>query len=197
MTPGPLGGVLTDREIADARASGELRVEPFDAGQLRPAALGLRLGSDAAVLVPRGTIDVAHVDTHPHLEAREPDEFGRLRLDPGEVLLAPTLERVSLSPCLAGLVDGTSGYARLGISVVLSHQVSPGFGWDASDGAILTLEIVTRLPETVYLRPGTRIANLMLLRCQPAERPYSLMPANYSSDLTVRASRVAEYDHVR
>lgn len=185
--------VLTDREIIRAYERGELRVDPFEPELLRPAALSLRLGNGAAILRPRGAVDVARSDTHPQLDPREPDDLGRLRLEPGEVMLAPTLERVALSPQLAGLIDGTSDYARLGISVVLSHQVSPGYGSDSPDGAILTLEIVSRLPATVYLRPGIRIGNLMLLHCRPAERPYPIMPANYSRDVLVRASRVAEH----
>lgn len=190
----PDHGVLTDREIITAHKRGDLHVDPFDPKALRPAALSLRLGIQAAVLQSRGAIDVARRDTHPDLVARLPDHLGRLRLGPGEVMLAPTLERIALSPRLAGLVDGTSDYARLGISVVLSHQVSPGFGSDCPGGAILTLEIVSRLSETVFLRPGTRIGNLMLLHCREAQRPYPTMVANYSRDVLVRASRVAEHD---
>ncbi len=186
--------ILSDHEIHAARSARELVVTPFDPSMVRPAALGVRLGNGAAVLVPRGDsdIDIADAATHPTLEPREADAQGRLRLGPGEVLLAPTLERFALSSGLAGLIDGTSDYARLGISVVLCHQVSPGFGTDVDGGAVLTLEIVSRLPRTVHLRVGTRIGNLMLLRCSPARRPYPLMPANYSSDVVVRASRLAE-----
>lgn len=186
-------GILTDHEIRAAHASGELGVDPFDPELLRPAALSLRLGTGAGVLVAGAEVDVTDASTYPQLTPREPDADGRLRLDPGDVMLAPTLERISLSPGLAGLIDGTSDYARLGISVVLSHQVSPGYGSDVPGGAILTLEIVSRLSQTVYLRPGSRIGNLMLLRCRPAERPYPMMPANYSSDVLVRASRLAEH----
>jgi dCTP deaminase len=186
-------GLLTDNEIVAAHARGELGVRPFDPALLRPAALSLRLGAGAGVLETRGVIDVADVETHPILVPRKPEADGRLRLEPGEVMLAPTLERVSLSPCLAGLVDGTSDYARLGISVVLSHQVSPGFGSDIDGGAILTLEIVSRLPQTVYLRPGSRIGNLMLFRCRESSRPYPQMLANYSRDQWVRPSRLAEH----
>jgi len=171
----------------------ELYVSPFDPAALRPAALSLHLGLRAQVLVPRGAVDVADVGTHPDLITREPDARGCLALWPGEVMLAPTQERIALSGRLAGLVDGTSDYARLGISVVLSHQVSPGYGSDVSGGAILTLEIVSRLSEVVYLRPGTRIGNLMLLHCRTAQRIYPLMAANYSRDVDVRASRLAEH----
>lgn len=186
-------GILTDHEILAAHACGELGVDPFDPQLVRPAALSVRLGNGAAVLETHGAVDVADAGTHPVLVPREPDVDGRLRLDPGEVMLAPTLERISLSAGLAGLIDGTSDYARLGISVVLCHQVSPGYGSDIDGGAILTLEMVSRLSQTVYLRPGTRIGNLMLMRCREAKRPYPLMSANYSRDVLVRSSRLAEH----
>jgi dCTP deaminase len=187
--------VLSDNEIRAAHRAGELVVTPFDPDLVRPAALSVRLGRGACVLVPRGDgdIDVTDASTHPRLDPRSPDESDRIRLEPGEVILAPTFERLALSRRLAGLIDGTSDYARLGISVVLCHQVSPGFGSEVDGGAVLTLEIVSRLPRTVYLRAGMRIGNLLLLRCGRAERAYSDMPANYSRDQHVRPSRLAEH----
>ncbi|MEV6640384.1 dCTP deaminase [Amycolatopsis sp. NPDC051371] len=186
-------GVLTDRGIQRAHATGELRVDPFDAALVRPAALSLRLGHEAFSLVAHGPVDVADRSTHPELVLKEPDSRGRLAIEPGEVVLAPTLEKIGLSENLAGLVDGTSDYARLGIGVVLCGQVSPGFGRDT--GAVLTLEIVNHLRHPVLLYPGARICNLMLFASSGSERPYGAMPHNYSSDHAVVASRLA--DHVR
>jgi dCTP deaminase len=186
-------GVLTDRGIRRAHATGELRVDPFDAALVRPAALSLRLGHEAFTLVTHGPVDVADRSTHPELVLKEPDGRGRLAIEPGEVVLAPTLEKIGLSENLAGLVDGTSDYARLGIGVVLCGQVSPGFGRDT--GAVLTLEIVNHLRHPVLLYPGARICNLMLFASSGSERPYGAMPHNYSSDHAVVASRLA--DHVR
>jgi dCTP deaminase len=186
-------GVLTDRGIRRAHATGELRVDPFDAALVRPAALSLRLGHEAFSLVTHGPVDVADRSTHPDLVRKETDASGRLAIEPGEVVLAPTLEKIGLSESLAGLVDGISDYARLGISVVLCGQVSPGFGRDT--GAVLTLEIVNHLRHPVLLYPGARICNLMLFASTGSERPYGAMPHNYSSDHAVVASRLA--DHVR
>jgi dCTP deaminase len=186
-------GALSDHEIAAAVEAGEVKVTPFDPAMIRPAALGVRLGMEAWVLRADGPVDVADASTHPALEPRELDGQGRLRVEPGEVVLAPTLERVALASSLVGLIDGTSSYARLGISVVLCHQVSPGYGTGTEDGAILTLEIMSRLAHAVYLRPRMRIGNLMLIRCAPARKPYPQMHANYSSDTFVRASRLAEH----
>lgn len=186
-------GVLTDRAIRRAHASGELRVDPFDAELVRPAALSLRLGHEAFSLVTQGPVDVADRSTHPELVPKEPDGHGRLAIEPGEVVLAPTLEKIGLSENLAGLVDGISDYARLGIGVVLCGQVSPGFGRET--GAVLTLEIVNHLRHPVLVYPGARICNLMLFASSGSERPYGAMPHNYSSDHAVVASRLA--DHVR
>lgn len=186
-------GVLTDRGIRRAHATGELRVDPFDAELVRPAALSLRLGHEAFSLVAHGPVDVADRSTHPELVPKEPDGRGRLAIEPGEVVLAPTLEKIGLSENLAGLVDGISDYARLGISVVLCGQVSPGFGRET--GAVLTLEIVNHLRQPVLVYPGARICNLMLFASTGSERPYGAMPHNYSSDHAVVASRLA--DHVR
>lgn len=182
------GSVLTDREILRAVADGELRVDPFDPALVRPAALSLRLGYEAFSVVSRGPVDITDRSSHPDLVPRPRDARGRVSIEPGEVVLAPTLERIALSPRLAGLVDGTSDYARLGLSVVLCHQVSPGFGM--ASGAIITLEIVSHLRHPVLLRPGTRICNLMLFAATGSQRPYGTMPLNYSTDQRVEPSRL-------
>ncbi|WP_410655005.1 dCTP deaminase [Amycolatopsis sp. lyj-112] len=187
----PRRGVLTDRAIRRAHGTGELTISPFDPALVRPAAISLRLGHEAFELVTTGTVDIADRSTYPELRPREFDAEGRLRVEPGEVVLAPTLEKIGLSEKLVGLVDGTSDYARLGISVVLCGQVSPGFG--RQDGAVLTLEIVNHLRHAVLLHPGTRICNLMLFASTGSDQPYGEMPHNYSSDHYVAPSRLADH----
>ncbi|KFZ78783.1 dCTP deaminase [Amycolatopsis sp. MJM2582] len=183
-------GVLTDREIRRALLDGDLSVTPFDDSLIRPAAISLRLGKEAFSLVSTGAVDIADRATYPDLVPKDLDDQGRLRVEPGEVVLAPTMERIGLSGRLAGLVDGTSDYARLGISVVLCGQVSPGFG--RSNGAVLTLEIVNHLRHAVLLHPGARICNVMLFASTGSEEPYDRIPHNYSNDHFVMPSRLAE-----
>ncbi|MEU8418880.1 dCTP deaminase [Amycolatopsis japonica] len=190
--PAPRRGILTDRAIRRAHRSGELTITPFEPTLIRPAAISLRLGHEAFALESTGTVDIADRSTYPELRPKEPDAEGRLCVEPGEVVLAPTLEKIGLSERLAGLVDGTSDYARLGISVVLCGQVSPGFGNEK--GAVLTLEIVNHLRHPVLLHPGARICNLMLFASTGSEQPYGTLPHNYSSDHNVAPSRLA--DHV-
>lgn len=185
------GGVLNDREILSARRRGAVVVDPFDATSLRPAALALHLGADAVVLRSDGPVDTADRRTYPRLVPRPLDRAGCIAVHPGEVVLVPTHERVGLADDLVGIMDGTSDLARLGISVVLSHQVSPGFGMP--DGAVLTLEIVSRLGHTVILHPGTRVGNLMVFRCAPAVRSYRQMPHHHSRSEWSPGSRLADH----
>jgi dCTP deaminase len=188
-------GVLVDRDIHAAVRRHDLVVPDLDPELVRPAAVSLRLGHEAYALTSRQPVDVADPKTYPELVPRPVDRFGCIVLSPGEVLLARTWERVGLSRRLAGLLDGTSDWARLGVSVVLAHQVSPGYGMP--DGAPLTLEIVSRVQHDVRLRPGTRIANLLLLRGRRARRPYGALPANHSVPGWSVASRLGDAEAAR
>jgi dCTP deaminase len=187
----PAMSVLADHQILAAMRASELIVQPFDATMIRPAALSLRLGSDAVVLDAAQPVDARDRATYPQLRARKPDEQGRLTVNPGEVLLVPTLERIALSNRLTGILDGISDVARLGLSVVLSQQVSPGFGWP--DGGVLTLEIWSRLQMPIVMYPGTRICNLMLMRCGGAAKSYPLMLHNHSADTGAAPSNWAAF----
>jgi dCTP deaminase len=157
--------------------------------------VSLRLGGEAYALASRQPVDVSDPATYPQLVPRPLDSSGCVVLRPGEVLLARTRERVGLSDRLVGLLDGTSDWARLGISVVLAHQVSPGYGMPV--GAPLTLEIVSRLEHDVRMRPGVRIANLLLLRGRRARHPYGAMPAHHSLPGWSVASRLADAEAAR
>lgn len=187
--------MLTDHDLWAAMRDGELVVSELEPDLVRPGAVSLRLGDDAYALVSRQAVDAADPTTYPDLVPRALDAQGRLVLRPGEVLLAPTRERVALSPRLAGLLDGTSDLARLGVTVVLAHQVSPG--WGLPHGAPLTLEITSRLVHDVLLRPGMRVANLLVLRGGAARRPYGDMPAHHSTQGWSVASRLAASEAAR
>ena len=183
-------GLLVDRDLRAAVRRRELIVTDIDWSLLRPAAVSLRLGAGAYVPTSRQPVDFARRATYPDLVERPPDTQGRIVVQPGEVLLVRTLENIGLSSRLAGLLDGTSDLARLGIQVVLAHQVSPG--WGMPDGAPLTLEIVSWLTHEVALRPGMRIANLMVFRGRRARRSYAEMPDRHPASGWSIGSRLAD-----
>lgn len=188
-------GLLVDQDLRAALRDGELVVSDLDPTLIRPGAVSLCLGDEAYALVSRQPVDVVDATTYPDLVPRPLDGSGRLVLGPGEVLLARSHERVALSERLSGLLDGTSDCARLGLAVVLAHQVSPG--WGRPHGAPLTLEITSRLAHEVALRPGMRIANLLVLRGARARRPYTAMPAHHPPGGWSVASRLGDAEAAR
>jgi dCTP deaminase len=85
---------------------------------------------------------------------------GVLRLDPGEFVLAQTLENVLIPNDLVGLVEGRSSWARMGVTIHLTApKIDPGF-----HGPI-TLEMANFTKAPIELRAEfDKPAQLMLIR---------------------------------
>ncbi|BAH83322.1 dCTP deaminase [Candidatus Ishikawella capsulata] len=109
-------------------------------------------------------------------------------LHPGELVLAVTLESVSLPNNLVGWLDGRSSLARLGLMVhATAHRIDPG--WQGS--IVLEFFNVGKLP--LALKPGMLIGALSFeLLTGPAERPYnSRKDAKYLNQQGATSSRIA------
>lgn len=88
-------------------------------------------------------------------------------LKPKKLILGSTLERIKLPNDHAGLYDGSTTLARIGITSHMgSMLISPG-----SDGN-LTLEIFNASDEAFLLKAGMRIGQLLIVKLDsPAEKP--------------------------
>lgn len=88
-------------------------------------------------------------------------------LEPGEFLLASTIEKFHIPYDIVGIVHDKSTWARRGIAVQ-NTVIEPGWsGW-------LTLEITNHGPKAVKLMRGMGIAQVVFhLLDQPTEFPYS------------------------
>jgi len=129
------------------------------------------LKSKKLVIDPAPEVKSASVRLHLSDQFAQP--FGRIErkasytLRPKKLVLSSTLERVRLPDDHAGLYDGSTTLARIGITTHMgSMLVSPG-----SDGN-LTLEIFNASDKSFVLKAGMRIGQLLILRLdQPAEHP--------------------------
>jgi dCTP deaminase len=93
-------------------------------------------------------------------------------LQPGQFVLAATLERVSLPGHIAGQLGGRSTLARLGLQVhSTAGWIDPGFTGN------ITLELSSLVPCPLKLWPGDTIAQLSLFRVPHpgAARPYGTL----------------------
>ncbi len=76
-------------------------------------------------------------------------------IHPGQLVLAATLEYVSMPTDLAASVEGRSSWGRLGLIIATASSVAPGFK------GCITLELVNDGEVPLVLYPGVRIAQLV------------------------------------
>lgn len=137
----------------------------LEQAQIGDASIDVRLGHEFIVLrrssVPH--IDPTRRDGWQTALYRSQDRIriASLRefiLHPGDLVLAATLEYVSVPRTIAASVEGRSSWGRLGLTIATATSVAPGFK------GCITLELVNIgvVPLAVY--PGERIAQLVLQR---------------------------------
>lgn len=161
--------VLSDQDIKKAIEAGEITVDPFDASQIQPASLDMRLGHTFLVFRPhvQGAIDVktASKGLMEKLTLTEEEPF---ILHPGEFVLGVTHEKIGLPDDIVGQLNGKSSLGRLGIIV----HATAGF-IDPGNTLKPTLELsnIGRLPVKLYpMMPVCQMAFLQLT--SKAEAPY-------------------------
>lgn len=150
---------------------------PLTPGQVQPCSIDLTLGNDIIVPTP-GFIclkpwDKAYMrDYDPnaleHLLDPDSDLFDTYPLDPGDFLLATTAEHVEVPRDLCGEVWGKSSLARLGVQIhVTAGLIDPGFCGN------ITLEVVNQSKQTIYLKAGMKIAQIVFKEVKGCRTGYT------------------------
>lgn len=181
--------VLSDRSIKEEIAQGRIVIEPLDPACIQPASVDIRL--DRKLLIFRTWHHPFYIDVKQNLghlnEVVEIPDDKPFFLQPGEFVLASTLECVTLPLDLVARLEGKSSLGRVGLLIhSTAGYVDPG--WHGH----LTLELtnVAKLPVTLYY--GMRIGQISFLRLTtPAERPYGSkeLGSRYQGQTEPTASR--------
>jgi len=184
--------ILSDKDIKEYIESGKIKINPvpdFEI-QLGPASLDVRLNNIFRVFnhtqVPY--IDPKNKSTFENLtEVIKIEENKPFVLQPGQFILASTLEEVELPDDVGARIEGRSSWGRLGIIVhSTAGYIDPGF-----KGKI-TLEMsnIGMLPVLLY--PGMRICQLSFEKLSsPAQKPYpQKKDAKYFGDQLPQESKI-------
>ena len=169
--------IYSEQDIKRDLASGVLVIDPRPREEsFDTSAVDLRLGNRFSVFEqpsPGSSILVTVEEADPEAAAarygtlREVSDGEYIDLNPGDFVLASTLERVELPMHLAARVEGKSSIARFGLSI---HQTAPTIHADFR-GAI-RLEIANLGPFVCRLTPGIRICQLIIEELKtPAAEP--------------------------
>ena len=154
------------REILALIESGDIRIEPFDENALGPASYDVALGSEFRIFDKTPEfIDIRSDDFDPAQYGDLVDVGdGPIEIQPGQLVLGVTKERITLSERVMGWISGRSRFARIGLLVhVSSNLIQPG----VSNRQIL--EIVNLSPRPIRLWPGVRIAQVVFEEVRGAE----------------------------
>jgi dCTP deaminase len=165
--------ILSDRDIKAALAEGKIKIEPADGldARIGPDGVDFRLGYTFLVFErnKQAYIDTRRAETAKGMTRQITVKTGEpFIIHPHELVLATTLERVSISDDLLGRLEGRSSLGRLGIIV---HSTASIFhpGWDGT--ATMELGNLGVMPVALY--PRMRICSFTFEKMSsPVERPY-------------------------
>ncbi len=165
--------VLSDKDLKKALKNGRIKITP-------PPDLKKQLGSCSIDLRLGNIFRVFEYSKNPYIDPCKRDHSneitrevtvgsgGHFIVQPGDFVLAVTLERIKISSDLLGRLEGRSSLGRLGIVV---HSTASIFdpGWDGQ--AVLELGNLGRIAVALY--PGMRICAMTFEELSSeAEVPY-------------------------
>ena len=187
--------VLSDRSIREALDSRHIVVDPLGEGCIQPASVDIRIDRHIRVFLNPDEYSV--VDVRTNLDGiTRPDEIpdpAPYVLEPGEFILANTIENVELPDDVVARLEGKSSLGRLGLMVhATAGYIDPGFKGQ------LTLEISNVARARISIFYGMKIGQISFLRLStPAENPYGSggLGSKYQGQLGPTPSRLhLDYD---
>jgi dCTP deaminase len=151
-----------------AKTEDPLVITPIlEKSQIGEASVDVRLGYEFIVLLRSGVaeVDATSDDEQIWQRIRYRSQqkvrialHQRLIIHPGQLVLAATLEYVSMPKSLSGVVEGRSSWGRLGLIIATANTIGPGFK------GCVTLEIINNGDVPIALYPGLPIAQLVFHR---------------------------------
>ena len=151
--------ILTKPEIFAQIKNGRIRIEPYDENAVGPASIDLTLDNKSRIFNTSQHITQADIDYKTLTKLVEIND-GYL-LEPGELVLGITRERITLPEDVCGWLNSRSRFARIGL---MSHIAAPFLAPGISNKQIL--EIYNAGRNKIWLRPGMKICHVVLQECK-------------------------------
>lgn len=175
--------LLSYTELCELVEQGVITDVPHE--HINAASIDVCLGNN--ILIERASNRTVSLRDRQNLTMESyPIGDGGYRLDPGEFILAHTVEKFNLPDDICAEFKLKSSVARIGCAHLLAGHCDPGW-----HGSVLTLELhnVTR-HHSILLHVGDRIGQVIFHRVTPVpeDRSYRVM-GRYNNDLTVSAPK--------
>ncbi|MGA2588170.1 MAG: dCTP deaminase [Candidatus Aminicenantales bacterium] len=151
--------ILAKSEILNQIMNGRIRIEPYDENAVGPASIDLTLDNQVRIFKANQHITQGDIDYRTLTDLVDMNT-GYL-LEPGELVLGITKERITLPEDLCGWLNSRSRFARIGL---MSHVTAPFIAPGISNRQVL--EIYNAGPNKIWLIPGMKICHLVLQECR-------------------------------
>jgi dCTP deaminase len=154
--------ILAKDEILKRIKSGKIKITPYSTSNLGPASYDLTLGNEFRTYSGGRDIAVS--------EATDYKKFSKIRkgsikLKPDSFVLAVTKEKITLADDICGWLSGRSRFARLGLQI---HSTAAFMQPGIDNHQVL--EIYNLSKNTLELKPGTRICQIIFERAEGKAR---------------------------
>jgi len=160
----------TIKELIDGK---KLVIRPFDAKQIQPASVDLRLAGEMLLLKGKA-IDFGKEQEYEKIKG------GEVVLPPKTHVLVRTVEYVELPNDVGGMTKLRSSLSRIGVVFNNAGWVDPGFK------GTLTLSVFNSNNCPVKIRKGTRFVQLILMRLDNESDGYA---GKYSGQRKITGKR--------
>lgn len=159
--------IIIGDEIKKAIQEKLISIEPLDESQIGPGSIDLSLGNDFRIFKRQS--EVFHIKDNSRFEevseAVHINDGDSITINPGEMILGITKEKITLSNSISGRLEGRSRFARFGLAV----HVTAGFMQPGIDNQQV-LEIVNLGHAPMALYPGTKICQFIFEECRGEAR---------------------------
>ncbi|MDI6819982.1 MAG: dCTP deaminase [Candidatus Hodarchaeaceae archaeon] len=184
--------ILSGEQIREYIREGRILIEPFDDRLIGPSQVDLRLGCKFRVFRSTSLVDPydrESIEKNTELVDTKGEPFV---IQPGQLILGVTLERIAVPKDLVASIEGRSSIARMGVFIhISSGHVNPGSG--SKSPIPVTLEILNMNPAPVKLYPGMRICQLLFYAMDRAvSRGYDEIRGKYAGKVEPSGSMVFE-----
>jgi dCTP deaminase len=157
--------LLSDQDIKYYIETEKIIISPYSEKNLNPASYIFTLGVNLLRPMGNDVIDFRKNLLPDYREITIDEQIG-YQLNPGELVLGQTSEKITLSKDIAMIIEGRSYLARTGIEVVqTSTFIEPNHS-----NSIITLEITNNGKSPVIIYPGMPFAKGIFFKLKS---PYS------------------------
>lgn len=179
--------MLNDRQIERALKRGQIKIDPAPAaGAIQPASVDLTLGGTFVTFQDRGRTILMEGAGWRDRPPTTYHHSGTFQIEPGQFVLATTVEEIWLPDNIVGRIEGKSSLGRVGLMVhVTAGFVDPGFH------GTVTLEMVNVSPVSIEMRMGTPICQISFDKVRKVKSPYGskARTSSYQGQKGVRLSK--------